>query len=116
MGVYVGKLYQIQTPRGVVAVEPTPIGVDDDLGLVSAPQRSDITRGHYSPRPKTGTAIPCSRVWYTRRRKGYEGAQWFHDLEDGARVVLDFSTRRPLAWFHAPRVEICKQTGAFLCG
>ena len=116
MGVYVGKLYQIETPEGIFQVEPVSIGVDEDLGMVTAPTRSDITHGDYYAHPNDSEKFPCSRVWYTRTRKGYNGSNWYHDLEDGASVSIDHANAPPFVWFHAPDVEICNQTGAFLCG
>ena len=116
MAEYVGKLYQIETPDGVLPVEPVFIGVDDELGLVSAPSRSDITHGNFYANLNDPEKKPCLRLWYYRTRKGYAGDNWYHDLDPGATVQIDHTTAPPFVWFHAPDVEICNMTGAFLCG
>lgn len=116
MGQYVGKLYQIEAGGEVYPVEPVFIGVDDDLGLVTGPTRSAITFGEYYENPRTGIQKPCAKVWYTRSRKGYAGSNWYHDLDEGAHVVIDEKSNPPFVWFDAPDVQICKMTGAFLCG
>ena len=116
MATYVGTLYQIETCGGIMPVEEVPIGVDEDLGLVSAPTRSDITIGNFYANPNTGEKKDCSRLWYTRSRKGYAGDNWYHDLDPGAKVVIDRTASPPFVWFDAPDVEICPMSGAFLCG
>jgi len=113
---YVGKLYQIEAGGEIFDVEPVVIGVDPDLGMVTAPTRSALTCGEYYENPRNGEKLPCSKVWYMRSRKGYDGANWYHDLDPGASVVIDQASAPPFVWFNAPDVEICDQTGAFLCG
>lgn len=113
--VYVGTLYSVDTPEGPVDTQRQAIGVDPRFGLVTATSRSALTRREYLERPKGIKSAPCDRLWYTRRRKDYDGANWYHDLDD-ARVVLDYSSNPPRAWFSAPTVRICNQSGAFLCG
>jgi hypothetical protein len=116
LGLYVGKLYQVEAGGELYAVEPVAIGVDDDLGLVSGPTRSAITCGDYYSHPRTGNEYPCTKLWYERSRKGYSGQNWYHDLDQGAYVVIDQTNAPPFVWFDAPDVQICKMTGAFLCG
>ena len=113
--VYVGTLYSVNTPAGVIETAPQAIGVDPKLGLVTASSRSALTRRQYLERPRTGAAQLCDRLWYNRKRKGYAGSNWYHELEN-ARVILDHTTKPPRAWFSAPSVRICKQSGQFLCG
>lgn len=92
------------------------MGIDPEVGLVTAPTRAALSRGDYTPRPN-GRAQPLRRVWYSRSRENYPGGSyWYHDL-DRARIITEATTNEPPAvYVQSDTAIICPgEPGAFLC-
>ena len=115
--VYVGTLYAVQFEgEDPEDCEERTIGVDPDLGVVTAPTRADLRHGDYDEPPdKCGRRVV--RLWYRRRRTDYGSNNlWYHDLTDTEGFPRDRKHGPPLVVLRGPDVYICDEPGSFLCG
>ena len=116
---YVGMLERVATEEGDregFEVRRCALGIDPEMGLVTAPTRAALSRGEYTARPN-GRSAPLTRVWYSRTRKNYPGgAFWYHDL-DKARVIAEGNGSEPPAvYVQSDTATICPgEPGSFLC-
>jgi hypothetical protein len=80
---WVGDLYAVETPRGLVAVRRTPFGVAAGE-LVSAHRRHEL--GAVTLDPSSRWA-PLVAVRYDRDRPAYGARYWRHSFPAGACLV-----------------------------
>jgi hypothetical protein len=121
---YVGELFSIKCEiLGTINVKRCALGVDDELGMVSARDREALHQRRFISPPKGGNSHRLHTVWYERNRPDWkedqtdpdDGRFWFHDVDAGASVTVS-RAKVPRVFFDAPDVSICPQSGAFLCG
>ena len=82
------------------------------VGLVTAPTRAALEAGQFAT--LEGPHVLVSRVWYRRKRPGYVGDRWYHDLEGTAvRVEGEKVSFQPAGAV----AHVCPAlVGEFICG
>tara|TARA_R110000824_G_scaffold70058_3_gene180136 strand:+ start:364 stop:720 length:357 start_codon:yes stop_codon:yes gene_type:complete len=117
VAVYVGRLYAVQFEGAdQEEVRPRVLGVDPELGIVTAPSRAALARGDYDDPPES-SGLYVARLWYRRARTDHPGGDlWYHDLTACEGFPSPKKTGPPAVTLRGPDVAICDQAGSFLCG
>lgn len=107
MIVYVGRAEQVRTLGGEILLVDCALGLCPVRGLVSAASRRDLSLDRLLP---SREPVQIDRVWYRRRREGYRGDYWYHDLARGSVCLQSGAVK-------APAAEVCDlEPRNFICG
>ena len=113
---YVGDLVSVDVSRGTVEVEPTPLGVCEGIGLVTAETRCELARGIIYERPRGRKVQLRSFTYFRDRDPGPD--YWTHE-SPGAFVVLSHDwggDGLPVPWVESTGARRCNRPGDFVCG